>query len=81
MATANTKRTFTVVIEKDGPWYVGYVQELPGANTQGRTLKELRENLVDSIQGILAIQRENLERDLAGRIARTETITVETTSA
>ena len=39
------QREFTSVIEKRGNWYIGYVEELPGVNTQGRTLKEVRENL------------------------------------
>ena len=37
--------TFTAVFEQDGDWWVGYVEELPGANTQGATLDEARENL------------------------------------
>ena len=36
---------FTAVYKKDGDWWVGYVEELPGAHTQGRTLDEARENL------------------------------------
>jgi hypothetical protein len=31
------KREFTSVIEKRGKWYVDYVEEIPGVNTQGRT--------------------------------------------
>lgn len=34
------QREFTSVIEKRGNWYIGYVEELPGVNTQGKTLKE-----------------------------------------
>ena len=36
--------TFTAVFEQDGPWWMGYVEELPGANAQGATLDEAREN-------------------------------------
>ena len=32
--------TFTTVFEQDGDWWIGYVEELPGANTQGATLEE-----------------------------------------
>ena len=35
---------FTAIFEQDGDWWIGYIEELPGANTQGRTLEEAREN-------------------------------------
>jgi predicted RNase H-like HicB family nuclease len=44
---------FTAVFEKSGDWWVGYVEELPGANTQGRTLEETRENLKEAIRLII----------------------------
>jgi predicted RNase H-like HicB family nuclease len=47
------QRTFTGVFEKAGDWYIGYVEELPGANTQGKTLDEARENLREAIQLIV----------------------------
>jgi predicted RNase H-like HicB family nuclease len=43
------QREFTSVIEKRGNWYIGYVEELPGVNTQGKTLKEVRENLKEAL--------------------------------
>lgn len=48
---------FTAVFEQDGPWWVGYVEELPGANTQGRTLEEARENLKEAIRLVLDANR------------------------
>ncbi|OGN93860.1 MAG: hypothetical protein A2Z75_05530 [Chloroflexi bacterium RBG_13_50_10] len=54
-------REFTGVIEKRGDWYVGYVEELPGVNTQGRTLKEVRENLREATQLIIEANRELAE--------------------
>ena len=41
---------FTAVFEQDGDWWIGYLEELPGANTQGRTLAEARENLKDAVR-------------------------------
>jgi predicted RNase H-like HicB family nuclease len=55
-------REFTGVIEKRGDWYVGYVEELPGVNTQGRTLKEVRENLREATQLIMEANRELMKR-------------------
>ncbi len=43
------KREFTAVFEKQGKWYVAYVEESPGVNTQGRTLKEARANLKEAL--------------------------------
>ena len=57
------KHQFTSVIEKRGKWYVAYVKEVPGANTQGRTLAEARENLKEALQLILEeTRRLNVER-------------------
>ena len=49
---------FTAVFEKAGDWYIGYVEELPGANTQGRTLDEARENLREAIELVWQANRE-----------------------
>ena len=51
-------REFTGVIEKRGNWYIGYVGELPGVNTQGRTLKEVRENLREALCLIVEANKE-----------------------
>ncbi len=53
-----------VFIERDG-CYIGYVEELPGANTQGRTMEEAEENLKEAIELTLSANRELAERDLA----------------
>ncbi len=52
------KSVFTGVFEKVGDWYIGYAEELPGANTQGRTLEEARENLKEAIELVLISNRE-----------------------
>ena len=59
--------TFTAVFEQDGDWWVGYVEELPGANTQGATLDEARENLKEAVALILEANRELAQRDAAGK--------------
>ena len=67
---------FTAIFEKDGDWWMGYVEELPGANTQGRTLEEARENLKEAIALILEANRELAEREIAGREVVREQIVV-----
>ncbi|QLE39123.1 type II toxin-antitoxin system HicB family antitoxin [Nostoc sp. C052] len=47
------ENSFTAVFEKIDDWYIGYVQELPGANVQERTLEKARESLREAIELIL----------------------------
>jgi predicted RNase H-like HicB family nuclease len=47
--------------------YVAFVEELPGANTQGATLEEARENLQEAVQLVLEANRELAERSLMGK--------------
>ena len=47
------KTNYTVVIVKSGKWFAGYVKELPGAHSQGRTIKETKKNLKEAIKMIL----------------------------
>lgn len=54
---------FTAVFERAGEWWTGYVEELPGANTQGRTLEEARENLKEAVQLVVAANRELARRE------------------
>jgi len=58
---------YTAVFERDGDWWVGYVEELPGANTQGATLDEARENLKDAVALLLEANRELVEKETSGR--------------
>jgi predicted RNase H-like HicB family nuclease len=61
-----TELTLTTIFEEaEEGGYIGYVAELPGANTQGETLEEVRENLAEAIQLILETNREEFERRLA----------------
>jgi predicted RNase H-like HicB family nuclease len=48
---------FTAIIERDGRWYIAYCPEIPGANGQGRTRAEARENLANAIALILEDRR------------------------
>jgi predicted RNase H-like HicB family nuclease len=55
---------FTAVFERDGEWIIGYCPEIPGANGQGRTREEARENLRQAIALILQDRREDGLRGL-----------------
>ena len=56
----------TAVFQKVPEGYIGYVEELPGANTQGDTLDEARENLKEAIQLVLEANRELAEEAIGG---------------
>lgn len=47
--------------------YIAFVEELPGANTQGNTLEEARENLREAVELVLEANRELAEKSLAGQ--------------
>ena len=50
---------FTMIIEQDGEWFIGYCPEIPGANGQGRTVEECRDDLAEAIALILEDRRED----------------------
>ncbi len=50
-------RQFTGVYKKRGKWYLGWVEEIPGVNTQGKSLKEVKENLKEALLLILETNR------------------------
>ena len=52
------QHTFTAVFERHDDRWIGYVEELPGANTQGQTLDEARANLNEAVQLVLEAHRE-----------------------
>jgi len=56
---------FTAVFRKVPEGYVGFVEELPGANTQGATLEEARANLQEAVEMVLQANRE-LAEEAAG---------------
>jgi len=64
------QREFTSVIEKRGNWYIGYVEELPGVNTQGKTLKEVRENLKEALCLIIQANRDLAIKSQANTLSR-----------
>ena len=56
----------TAVFQKSAYGYIGYVEELPGANTQGKTLEETKRNLIEAVQLVLEANRRIAEEDLKG---------------
>jgi predicted RNase H-like HicB family nuclease len=48
---------YSAVIQQDGEWWIGWVEEVPGVNSQGRTREELLENLRDALEEALEMNR------------------------
>lgn len=57
----------TAVFEKVPEGYIGFIEELPGANTQGADLEEARANLVEAAKMVLEANRALAEESLYGR--------------
>ena len=53
------KRQFTAVIKEDDGWWIGWVAEIPGVNSQGKTRAELLKNLRSALKEALDFNRED----------------------
>ena len=53
------RNEFTAVIERDGEWFIAYCPEVPGANGQGASIEECRQDLAEAIALILEDRRED----------------------
>jgi predicted RNase H-like HicB family nuclease len=53
------KRTFNAIIKRDEGWWIGWVEEIPGVNSQGKTRAELLKNLRSALKEALEFNRED----------------------
>jgi predicted RNase H-like HicB family nuclease len=64
---------FTAIVEKDGPWYITYCAEVPGANGQGKSREECLANLREAISlisgtsGVMVASYEEKEKSMLCR--------------
>ncbi|PYK09086.1 MAG: HicB family protein [Verrucomicrobia bacterium] len=58
---------FTAVFEKVAEGYIAFVEELPGANTQGSTIEEARANLQEAVELVLEANRALAEEMMKGK--------------
>ncbi len=61
------KSTYTAVIQRDGPWWIGRMKEMSGINSQGKTRKELIGILRSALTEALEMNREEAEANECGR--------------
>lgn len=48
---------YTAVVQKCDEWWIGWIQEVPGVNSQGQTREELLDNLRDALEEALEMNR------------------------
>ncbi len=66
----------TAVYKKSGKWYLGWIEEIPGVNTQGKTLQETKENLKEALFLILETNRMLSQKALVGQKVIRETLSL-----
>ncbi len=50
---------YTAIVQCDGPWWIGWIQEIPGVNSQGATRDELLDNLQSALTEALEMNRQD----------------------
>jgi predicted RNase H-like HicB family nuclease len=57
---------YSAVMQQEGEWWIGWVEEIPGVNSQGRTREELLENLQDALEEALEMNRADARAAASG---------------
>ena len=57
---------YTAVIRQDGDWWIGWVEEIPGVNSQGETREELIENLRSALREAIEMNRAEARAAVKG---------------
>jgi len=56
-----------IITEVEDGWYMGQCEQVPGAITQGQTIEEVQENLLEAISLVLESEREHCQKRYAGK--------------
>ena len=51
--------SYKAIVQQDGPWWIGWIEEIPGVNSQGTTRGELLDNLQSALQEALEMNRRD----------------------
>jgi predicted RNase H-like HicB family nuclease len=57
---------YNAVIQQHGDWWIGWIEEVPGVNSQGRTREELLENPQDALEEALEMNRADARAAVSG---------------
>ena len=58
---------FKAIIQRDGPWWIGWIEEIPGVNSQGATKQELLDNLQSALAEALEMNRADARAAAKGQ--------------
>lgn len=61
-AQAHETREFTAIIKKDSGWWIGWIEEIPGVNSQGKTKAELVRPSRSALTEALEFNREDARK-------------------
>jgi predicted RNase H-like HicB family nuclease len=70
--TKRMRQTYTAVIKQSDGWWIGWIEEVPGVNGQGKTREELIEDLRAALIDMLAIYRERAREAAQGSYTEEE---------
>ena len=56
------KQEFTAILKKDSGWWIGWIEEIPGVNSQGKTKTELMKNLRSALSEALEFNRDDARK-------------------
>ena len=59
-------KTYEATIEKRDEWYIGWIDEVPGAFSQGKTIEEVEENLKEAVALILETNKDLQDKEISG---------------
>jgi predicted RNase H-like HicB family nuclease len=59
---------YTAIIQQSGEWWIGWVEEIPGVNSQGQTREELLDNLRDALEEALEMNRAEARAAATGAL-------------
>jgi predicted RNase H-like HicB family nuclease len=59
--------SYTAVVQLHGDWWIGWVEEVPGVNSQGTTREELLDNLRDALEEALEMNRADVRAAASGK--------------
>jgi predicted RNase H-like HicB family nuclease len=58
--------TYKAIVQRDGPWWIGWVEEIPGVNSQGATREELMDNLRSALTEAVELNRADARAAATG---------------
>ena len=64
------KQQFTAVVKQDEGWWIGWVEEIPGVNSQGKTRRELMKNLRSALKEAIEMNRVDARSAASGNSRR-----------